>query len=682
MVTSKMSMSSVESQPQSGTVSTRVDREDLLLASIFMAAVALTISMLVLAGPLGHLLPRGDFQFFPSVMVLIYHKPTEQMRYLLAVAFVLVLGLVYAVVPTPHWLSTTQARRMLVRSLGICGLIAGAGVAVWSWKAQFHDFDGEGPTTHFGNGDLVVAIAIAAALIYLVRLRPRWFESRLLLTRRPKSWLWVAIAALLTACWLLPSVFREQNLALADQYVTFHLQFTFDDFVAVVNGRTPLVNYAEQYASLLPFVVWPVLRLGGPQVGVFTVSMCALTFVALLSVERALALVTRNEILALALYVPFLATSLFFIIRGSEPFNWASYYAVFPMRYFGPYVLLWICIRHIRGLRPHGSVAVFVCAGLVVLNNVEFGLPALLAAFIAVLAGSERDATGILRVVRNLLVGLVIALAAVSVLTLLFAGQLPKLGLLTYYARLFGEGGFGLLPTPLGGLYMLVDMTFGAAVLAGALRYRDRSPDKAYTAALLYSGILGLGASNYYMGRTHPGGLVVLFSIWALSVALLALLALRALAANRVSARVSSLALVGSALISLGLAGTSIAQFPVPWTQLRRIAASAPPPSPYDISAAVAFVRRTSHRGESVLLLAPLGHQIAFYADVDNIASVNNPTSVLTYQQLAEALTALKQARGNRIYTLGTYSEVTAALAADGFKPRVDPSSGMTGWWR
>jgi len=216
----------------------------------------------------------------------------------------------------------------------------------------------------------------------------------------------------------------------------------------------------------------------------------------------------------------------------------------------------------------------------------------------------------------------------------------------------------------------------------GALRYRDRAPDETLTAALLYSGILGLGAGNYYMGRTHPAGLVVLFSIWAISVALLALLALRAVAANRVGARLSSLALVGGALLSLGVAATSIAQVPKPWTELRRITTSTPVPAPYAIGAAVAFVRRTSHRGEPVLLLAPLGHQIAIDAHVENIASVSNPINLLTYEQLAEALETLKQARGGRIYTVQTYPEVTAALAADGFKSTLDPASGITEWWR
>jgi hypothetical protein len=661
----------------------RVDRLDVLLAAIFVTALALVGSLLVLAGPLGHLLPRGHYRFFASEMHEIYHKPTQLMRYLFGVAFALGLGLIVACVPVPSWLTATPARRIAIRVAGICGLIAIAGIAVWGWRGQFYHTEPDPPTAHLGNGDLIVGVAIAAALVLLAWLRPRWLEPRPFRARRPQSWSWFAVAALLTVCWLLPSVFLARDLASAGLSVTYHLKFTFDEFVAIVDGRTPLVNMAEAYASLLPFVVWPVLHLGGPKVGTFTVAMCCLTALALLSVERTLALVTRNERLALALYVPFLASSLFFIIRGSELFNWASYYGVFPMRYFGPYVLLWLCTRHLRGLRPRSSLIVFTCAGLVALNNLEFGLPALLAAFVAILTGSERGAAGIVHTIRDLVAGLIAALVVVSILTLLFAGQLPRLSLLSLYPRIFGEGGFSLLPTPLDGLYLVVDMTFAAAVLVAAVRYRSRSSDKTYTSALVYSGILGLGASNYYFGRTHPGGLVALFSIWALSVALLAVLALRTFAANRGRLHPSLLLLMGCAVISLGLVSTAIAQFPNPRTQIDRLRSSAPPLPEFDVSAAGAFLRRTTHPGESVLLIDNLGHQIAFHAGVHDVSLISGWEMLLTYEELAEALAALRKAGGSRVYTAAAvYPEITATLAARGFIPTLDAASGVTEWKR
>lgn len=662
----------------------RIDSGEMAFAAAFAAAILLVLAMLLLAAPLGrHLLPSGDFRFFPSILHLVYRKPTEQMRYFLAVAFVLALALLFATRGTPHALAGTRAGRIGVRLASVAGQLTIVGVAAWGWWGQFHHSNGEPPTTHFGNGDLLVAVVLAGALLLLARVRPRWLDPRPLIARRSWSWAWFAAAALLTVCWLLPSVFRGENLAPASLSVTYHLQFTFDEFISLVNGRTPLVNYADQYASLLPFVVWPALHWGGAQVGTFTMSMCFLSLLGLLAVERVLALVVRNERLALALYVPFLATSLFFILRGgSELFSWASYYAVFPMRYFGPYVLLWVCVRHLRGLRPGSATLVFAVAGLVVLNNIEFGGPALLAAMCAMLASAKLTRKRGILLLKSTIQGLAIALALVSALTLLLTGQLPNLGLLTLYSRIFGEGGFGLLPTPIAGLYLIVDMTLAAAILVAAVRFRREAEDRAYTAALAYCGVFGLGAGNYYIGRTHPGGLVVLFSIWALTVMLLAVLALRAIAAARVRPRTSSALLLAGALVSLGLTGTAVAQFPAPWTQLHRIASSAPLPPPYDVSAAVAFVRHTSVEGEPMVLLAPLGHLIALDAHVENVSPYSNQEGIVTYQQLDEEIAALHAARGRHFYTVPAYPEIAAGLARDGFKPTVDRASGITEWQR
>ncbi len=658
------------------------DRDDMALAAALLAAAGLVVSMLIFAAPLGeHLLPTGGFRFFPSVLHLVYRKPAEQMRYLLAIGFVFGLGLIFAYAPVPQSLVATRVGRSGLRIASIGGVLAIGSVVAWSWWAQFHYTDGEPATTHFGNGNLVVAVAIAGALASVVWLRPHWLDPRPVLAR--PGWGWFAVAALLTVCWLLPSVFREQNLAPASLSVTYHLQFTFDDFLAVVNGRTPLVNYAEQYASLLPFIAWPALRLGGPQVGSFTVVMCFLSLTGLLAVERVFALITRNERLAFVLYVPFLASSLFFVLRsGSQLFSWASYYAVFPIRYVGPYVLLWLCVRHVRGLRPRSPIVVFAFAGLVVLNNVEFGLPAFLAAVIAIVVGSTREPGQMVRLTKDIVIGLVCALAAVSALTLMVAGQLPNLGLLTLYSRIFGEGGFGLLHTPLAGLYLIVNMTFAAAILVAAARFRRGAADRTCTAALVYSGIFGLGAGNYYIGRTHPAGLVVLFSIWALSAVLIALIALRLVATRTVRVGVPSLLFLAGALISLGLASTAIAQFPAPWTQLRRIAASAPPPPPYNVSAAVAFVRRTTAPGEPIVLLAPLGHLIAFDAGVENVSPYSSQEDIVTYQQLGEVLMTLHHAGGTRLYSVPAYPEIASTLASDGYTPTTDRASGITEWQR
>ncbi len=690
------SIGSDEGDPTDSGRAMRVGPADAIFAAAFVTAIAMVIALLFVAAPLGdHLFPSGGFRFFAGVEV--DRKPAEQTRYLLAIVFVLGLGLAIALVRPSNGLMETRARRVGIRLASICGQLAIVGVAAWSWQAQFPRSDGEPPTVHFGNGDLIAAVVVAGLLALLARLRPDWLDPRSIAARRPERWGWFVVAALLTVCWLLPSVFRGQNLAAAGREVTYHLQFTFDDCVALLDGRTPLVNYAAQYASLLPFVIWPALHFGGAQIGTFTVTMCFLSMIGLLAVYRVFALITRNERLALALYVPFLATSLFFILRsGSHLFSWASYYAVFPMRYVGPYVLLWLCMRHLRGMRPRSAIAVFAFGGLVMLNNVEFGLPAFAGLVAALLAGGSPRPGRVMHLIKEGALGLAGALVAVSALTLLVAGELPNLGLLSLYSRIFAEGGYGLEPTPVAGLYLLVDMTFAAAILVAAIRYRSGATNTTYTAALVYSGVFGLGAGNYYMGRTHPAGLTVLFSIWAFSVALLALLALRALAARRARSVGPSRLLLAGALVLLGLIVTTVVQFPAPWTQVRRIVASAPIPTPYNVSAAVALLRRTAKRGESVVVFAPLGHLIAVDAGVENVSEYSHPDGVVTYQQLEAVLTELHDAGGTRFYLANstlpnttfpgahaTFPEVPRTLASDGFRPTItDAASGITEWQR
>jgi hypothetical protein len=656
---------------------------DKILTIVWIAAVVMVTAMLFAAAPLGRtLLPASKFHFFPSVLDVVHPKPAEQMRYLLAVVFAVGVGFVVACGGAWSLTTDTGVGRTVIRVGSLAGLISIIGVVAWGWWSQFHYSDGQPATTHFGYGDLGAAIVVALALVFVVRMRPNWIRERASAARSVSTWVYLAGAIGITVCWLLPSVFRAEHLAAASESVTYHLQFTFDDFAAVANGRTPLVNSTEQFASLMPFVIWPVLRLGGVQVGTFTVAMCFLSLIGLISIERVFALVTRNERLAFILYVPFLATSLFFVLRsGSELFSWASYYAEFPMRYVGPYVLFWICTRHLRNMRPRNPILVFVFAGLVVLNNIEFGLPTLGAVIIAMIVGRARDKESAWLIVRTALTGLTIAVAIVCLLTLVWAGALPDLGRLTQYSRIFAEGGYLLLHTPVGGLYLILYLTFAAALIIAGFRYNRASNDGVYTAALAFSGILGLGAGDYYTGRTNPAGLVVLFSIWSISVLLIGLLSLRSISDGGTRASRPSAILIAFSVVAMGLTITSITQFPAPWTQIKRIESSAPPPRPYNLESAVNLVRRTASRGERVMLLVPLGHIIAIDADVINVSPFSNPGNVVTYEQLDEVFEALGRAHSSRVYVeTDTYPEITHSLTACGFRPDAGGANGIVEW--
>lgn len=655
-----------------------------------VAAGLLAVAVLVLAAPVSRILfPPLHFHFFAVWTRIVHPKPVQETRYLMAVAATIGAAVGLARIAGVG----TGAGGRAIRLAGTASKLAAAGVALWCFR-RTEVADQKVGVGHFTVGNLVAGAAIAGLLAGLVWWRPALVAGRQ--DRRPTApgrWVWPGLAGVVTACWLLPAIFRDESIGHGLFVMWWHLEFVYGDFVAVVGGRTPLIDYNAEYGSLLPLALAGPLRVLGPSVGTFTALMCLLTLSALMAVERTLALVSRSERLGLILYLPFLAGGLFTEYHAAgERFYFANYFGVFPLRYLGPYLLLWLTVRHLRGLRPRGAVWLLGLGALATLNDVEFGLPALAAAVVALAAATPRGEPvrrWLAPLVRALAVGLAGGLGAVVVVLWLRTGQLIELGRLTRYAQLFGRAGFGEVPTPTIGLHLVVYATFVAVLALAALRHRGddgaSSPevDRALTGALAFAGVFGLGAGSYYMGGSNPSQLIGVFSAWALAVSLLALLAVRALAAGRADPT-AGLPVFGSAcaLVMLGLLATALAQTPAPWTQLRRIDTRAAL-QPYDRTAGSAFVRRTAAHREPVVVLEELGSLIALNAGVENVSPYSEVWTIWSREQLAELVAALRRAHGTRFFLgrAGTEPGIPVALSAAGFtRVAYDAPSQLTEW--
>src|SRR4029079_2169537 len=135
----------------------------------------------------------------------------------------------------------------------------------------------------------------------------------------------------------------------------------------------------------------------------------------------------------------------------------------------GPYLLAWATVRHLDGAHPR-RIPLLLLGGLVAINNVEFGLPALAATLAALALAEERGSWRTLA--RDLGLGLLGALALVAALTLAVAGSLPHFGLALTYARIFGVEGFNILPMRALGFPLVIYATFTAAIATAAVRAR------------------------------------------------------------------------------------------------------------------------------------------------------------------------------------------------------------------
>ena len=645
------------------------------LCAIPCAAIAVVI-VLLLGPPLGRLLsPKpGSVRFLLGTLPFVAPEPTEHARYLLAVCAPL-LG-VLALALAPRWASGIPRRAVAWAArwtqVALAVLVAAAIVA--QYRLRYGPTYSQQPGVTFAERYFAPATLAAAALLAAaVANGLRTPVVRGFLAARPsdsatRRVLAGAAALAATAVWMLHAVHTDAEIGDALLSVRYHLGFVLDETFAVLNGRTPLVDFTAQYGSLWPYAIAIPMAVFGKSVLTFTIVLCAITTLALLAVYGVLRRVTRNSAAALLLYLPFLATSLF-LIRGTlrERLTPGSYYGTFPLRYALPFLLAWLTARRIARGRDDatGLWLLFVVAWLTAIDNSDFGVPALGGTVAALLwaAGGDRRRVA-WRLGAAALAGLLTAAALVSLLTLLRAGALPQPERIVDYARLFAIGGWGLMPIHgVLGVHTLVYLTYVAAILVATVRARSGASDRVLTGMLAWTATFGLGAGAYYVGRSHPESLPHEFAAWAFALALLTVVAVRELAGPRRSPSAIGAFVV---LFGFGVAACSLAQTPMPWTQVERLQAAfvateeEPYPEPlrpagdaatrrFVASIADGPSRFVVRRGAPVAILVTTGHRIADAYGVVDVSPYTGILSLPSVERVEAVIDALRRAGGNTL---------------------------------
>lgn len=661
-------------------------------------AIVVAAAIAVLGPPLADLLrpAPGSFHFLPDSLPGVYDESHEHAAYLIALAGPLLLALATVVVLRRQPASLRDAAGWAVPAaqLGLLALLVACFVVQYRTAYGAIYTRMEGATIrerYFNPATLVAAFAVAAGLLLAVRSAPlRARAGALLRESTLRRRVALAVAAALTVVWLLHAVNTDESIASVLWPVRYHLEYTLDETFAVVNGLTPLVDFSSQYSALWPFLGALTLGIAGKTLLAFTVLMCALTAVALLAVYGVLRRATRSAAVALALYAPFLATSLFSIgpadvNRGS----FANYFGIFPLRYAGPYLVAWLAARHLdRSGRGRSAWLLFAAAGLTLLNNVDFGAAALGASVAALLWGAPPRTRGaLLRLLGALAGGLLTAVALVCALTLARAGSLPHPARLIDYARVYGQGGFNMLPMPGPlGLHTAIYLTYVAAIGVATVRALRGAGNKVLTGMLAWAGIFGLGAASYYVGRSQPEALRTTFSTWALALALLTYLAVRELAAH--PRRRPSVA-VATVLVGFGIAVCSVVQVPLPWQQIDRVRAGFVPGEaslhrhplvPLSDPRTVRFVASVADgpsrfvlvHGAPVAILLATGHRVADAYGVRNVSPYTGLDSIHTREQVDGVVEALRGAGGNTIVLPATFDQ-----PGNGSQPPVPVDPGL-----
>lgn len=638
---------------------TRSTADTAWLAAVPCAAVL--VAALILLGPslAGALrLAAPQIVLLPGDRGALRPEPREAASYVIAIGGVCLLALTIAALRDGgFWLPAAMRLPSAMRPVGVLGaqllLVAfvvacfiGQHSAAWTFS-------------YFNTATLVAAAAFAVGVMLARRIASVRREP----LRRSGAWngLMLTVACVAAAVWLLPGVNTEDSIT----WSVFHYDtaFPFDETFAVLNGLTPLADFNAQYSSLLPYLIALPMLVFGKTLLVFTITMCALGVLAFVALYDVLRRAAGSATVALALFLPTLATSLFAPYRPpGVHFTAGAYFGMMPLRYAGPYALAWLLTRHLE-VRRSSMWLLFAFAGLVWLNNFDFGTAAFGATAAAVLVTSVRSRTDLVRVARSIVIGVLAAVALIAAVTLLRTGSLPDIGAASRYARLYGLAGYAATSIPgLLGLPLILYLTYAAAIGTAVVRAIDHASNRVLTGLLVWCGVFGLGTGSYYVARSISAILPFLFSAWALALALLALAVREAM---RERSGPPSLAAL-TVLFGLGLCACSIAQVPSPWRTIAGIRSPPPgsnlepslwsrPPSQDRVTRRfVASIlerngRFVARAGAPVALFQTTGHRIADAYGVVDVVPFTGVESMHTLAELEAVLDRLLDAGGDTV---------------------------------
>ena len=338
---------------------------ELAWVALLPCALLTLAAILLLGAPLGHaLFPHGaDALWPPTWWAAAGHpEPAKHARYLIAMGAPLLLAAIVLIgARHPPRLPPRTTRLLAWSSQGLLVAFLAVGALGQQGVISPGSLDVP-PRAIFGPAMLAAAAALtAAALLALRRERVarRLAElARETTTGRAAGW---AIAASLTAAWLMETVKSDRLVEDQGQF-----NWTLNDAFAVLDGRTPLVDYHLPYGKLTPYPSALALSVFGTTGFVYTAFLAVLSALALLAVYAIFRRVAGSWLLALGLFAPFLALG--------DVQHTMQQAGLWPTRYGGAYAVAWLTARQLDGARPRQRWVLFLAGGLVAINAVELGL--------------------------------------------------------------------------------------------------------------------------------------------------------------------------------------------------------------------------------------------------------------------------------------------------------------------
>ena len=288
----------------------------------------------------------------------------------------------------------------------------------------------------------------------------------------------------------------------------------FNELLLPITGITPLGNFATQYTSMLG---WPLLLM--EDLAPEKIMAGVLIWLFVLSVIQILTIAAVGKVLLRQ--IPYsmllLLSSSIILMKGSKSNEItgsivASFFSI-PSRTFFPSL---VCLALLIALFSESKkLILYILLGallpITALNNLEFGLPALVAASLVTFL-SFRTKYIDLRRVLAIFASAITTLIIISFLFFLRSAPL-SFELWTAMARAQGSGGYMNVPMKPIDTFLFVFAIHAAAVVLGIVNLTKTKNLLLLRSATVstFAGTWGILSMPYYTGRSWPSHIHVFF---------------------------------------------------------------------------------------------------------------------------------------------------------------------------
>ena len=355
------------------------------------------------------------------------------------------------------------------------------------------DLDGQG----VGNiPTLSIREALIATLFWMI-VGFLWFRS--------KNYTFVFRSIIACGLLIRPlSVFLQTPSSLLDEW---HFNFTANELAAPAAGMIPMVNFLPWYTNLLGFPIAPILRLvPGQSVMVILIWLLLLQAICLV-LPAIIAYKIAGKQAALMSFLLMIS-----LMTAQPKIN--SYFQAFPIRTIFPCLLLGLLVSFVQNVQTfsfRNSIFLGVLSGLALLNNLESGLPSLLALVFTLLL-LYRSIWNFMRAVLSILFGVFLVFGLYSFLVL-STGRALHLSYMITPLKIVVSGGFFQVPMAVGGYHNLFAIFFVSGMAASSfLFFRAQKVVsiglKRIAALMAFSSSWGLIGMVYFSGRSFTSTLL------------------------------------------------------------------------------------------------------------------------------------------------------------------------------